>query len=139
MFKQPLYKGSQAMDEISSNLKQDLEAIDNVIADRKIAIERGVQLSRLRKNTDFIDVVLNGYITAEEAKLFKILTNPSGASPYSQEHIMLKLSAISDFKGYIGTEDYKGSVEIMADNAPLEIAREELYRKEITAAYAEGL
>ena len=124
------------MDEQSSNLKETLNSIDLVIEAKKAEVKRGEKLVRLMKNPDFIDVILEGYVGYEERKLFKILTDPSGASPYSNERIMQKLASISDFKGYVGTEDFPGTVKMAADNAPSEIDREELYRKSVTAEYA---
>ena len=126
------------MDEASSNLKETLEAIDAVIAKKKEAIKAGEALKRLMNNPDFKLVILEGYVEAEANKLFKILTDPSGASPYTDDQIKLKLEAISHFKGYVGTEDFPGTVKIEAEQAPLEILREENYRKEVTAMYAES-
>lgn len=126
------------MDETSSNLKETLEAIDAVIADKKEVIKVGEALKRLMNNPDFKLVILDGYIEAEADKLFKILTDPSGSSPYTDDEIKLKLAAISHFKGYVGTEDFPGTVKIAAEQAPLDILREENYRKEITAVYAES-
>jgi hypothetical protein len=123
------------MDE-QSNLKETLAAIDKVIADKKAAIKRGEALERLKKNQDFIDVILSGYVKAEEIKLFNILTDPSGASPYSDAEITLKLSAISHFKGYIGTDDFPGTVKMEADSAPLDIDLEEQYRRSVTAEFS---
>ena len=117
----------------TANLSETLEAIDNVISEKRLAIKRGEQLKRLMKNPDFIDVILNGYIDVEAKKLFKILTDPTGASEFSPERITLGLEAISHFKGYVGTEDYPGTVMIEAKEAPLVIAREEDYRKQVTA------
>ena len=124
------------MDVLSSNLRETLDAIDLVIEARKADIKLGEKLARLMANTDFIDVILEGYIGSEERKLFQILTDPSGSSPYSNDQVMLKLASISDFKGYIGTKDFPGTVKMAAINAPSIIDREELYRKEATAQYA---
>jgi len=123
-------------DSESSNLKETLEAIDAAIATSNAAIKRGEKLKRLMKNPDFIDVILEGYIEVEAKKLFKILTDPTGASPLSDEEIHLGLGAISRFKGYVGTDNYEGTVEIDANRAPDEILREETYRKQVTANYA---
>lgn len=121
-----------------SNLKEDLAKIDSFIAERRICIRQGEALKRLKKNPDFINVILEGYIEAEATRLFKILTDPSGASPYSPEQIQLKLAAISHFKEYIGIDTFKGIVEIEAERAPLDIIREEDERKRITAEFAES-
>ena len=121
-----------------SNLNETLQAIDAVIADKRQAIKRGEALQRLMKNQDFIDVILNGYIEEEARKLFAILTDPTGGSPYSAEKIHLMLEAISHFKGYVGTDTYKGTVMIEAEQAPLDIANEEDYRKQVTAEAEDG-
>ena len=121
----------------SSNLTEALKAIDAVIARQRTAIERGEALERLKNNVDFQTIILDGYIETEAEKLFAILTDPSGASPYTAEQIHLKLEAISHFKGFIGTDDFKGTIEIEAENAPGIIMLEENYRKEVTANYAE--
>jgi hypothetical protein len=126
------------MDEISSNLKETLQLIDEVMAERNASIELGEKLKRLKNNPDFIAVILDGYIATEEKKLFKILTDPSGASPYTEAQITKKLNSISDLKAYIGTEDFPGTIMVKADNAPGELLREEQYRKEVTTEYSKG-
>lgn len=124
------------MDDKSSTLKETLEAIDHLIVRKKAAIRRGEGLARLKKDPAFVDVILNGYIKTEELRLFNILTDPSGASPHSNEEILSRLSSIMDLKRYIGTEDFPGTVKMEADNAPAEIDREELFRKEATQQFA---
>jgi len=125
------------MDE-SHILKETLENIDKYIESQKEAIELGKDLEFLMNTKQFKNVVLNGYIDTEAKKLFEILIDPSGASPYTDEVIQLKLAAISDFKGYIGTEDYPGTIKINAKNAPYNIDREEQERTRVTAEYAES-
>ena len=121
-----------------SNLNETLQAIDADIAEKRQAIKRGEALQRLMKNQDFIDVILNGYIEEEARKLFAILTDPTGGSHYSAEKIRLMLEAIRHFKGYVGTDAYKGTVMIEAERAPLNIAGEEDYRKQVTAEAEDG-
>ena len=123
------------MDE-ESNLNETLKAIQLAITEREANIERGEKLKRLKENPDFQDVILKGYIEDVSKELFKVLTDPSGASPYSMETIYLKLGSISDLKAYIGTEEFKGTVQVKAEQAPLEIEREQDYRKELTAQVA---
>ena len=123
------------MDE-KSNLNETLKAIQSAIAEREANIELGEKLKRLRRNPDFQDVILKSYIEDVADKLFKILTDPTGASPYSMDTIQLKLGSISDLKAHIGTEEFKGTIEVKAEQAPLEIERELDYRKELTAQVA---
>jgi hypothetical protein len=90
------------------------------------------------ENKQFKSVILDGYIEEESRRLFRILTDPTGAMPFTEEQLQLKLAAISTFKGYVGTEDYKGTILELAENAALMIAREEDYRRQVTAEYAEN-
>ena len=120
----------------SSNLQETLEAIDNVIAVEELLIKRGDALNRMKRTDDYKLVFEEGYIETESKKLFDILTDPSGASCYTAEEIHLKLEAISHFRGYVGTEDFQGIVDVEAVNAPGAIQRERDYRKEVTALNA---
>lgn len=122
----------------NGNLKDTLKQIDEYIETQQEAIERGKMLERLMKNPDFIEVILNGYIEVEAQRLFTILTDPTGASPYTAEQIQHKLGSISDLKGYVGTKDYPGTIKIEAEQAPLNIAREEDERVRVTAAANDG-
>ena len=118
-------------------LKEELKAIDKTIEKKKKAIRLGEALKELKNDPNFKLVILEGYVEAEAKRLFKILTDPSGVSPYSNEEIQLKLAAISHFKSYIGTDDYVGTIEIEAERAPDEIIMEENYRDEVTANAAQ--
>ena len=119
-----------------TNLNETLAAIDAYIADKEAAIERGKALERLKTNKDFQSVIIEGYIDTEAKRLFAILTDPTGASPYSPEEIHLKLAAISHFKEYVGTATFTGLVESEALNAPGVIISEQLNRTQATADFA---
>lgn len=121
----------------SSNLQETLEAIDSEIASKKLAIQKGAALARMKSTDDYRIVFTEGYCETEAKKLFDILTDPSGVSCYSAEQIHLRLEAISHFKGYVGTEDFPGTVDVDAEHAPEEIQREQAYRAQVTAEYAE--
>jgi len=123
------------MDE-ASNLQQELRDIDIAIARFESHIEKGNALKRLKANKDFISLVELGYIESEAKKLFDILVDPSGASPYTDEQVLLKLATISDLRGYLGTDGHIGTIESAALAAPDAIDRERIYRQEITSAYA---
>ena len=121
----------------TSILHETLEEIETVITESELAVERGEYLKELKNSKAFQSVIIEGYIDTESKKLFEILTDPSGASPYSTEKIHLMLEAISHFKSYIGTEDFQGTVEQDAMYGTQEIEREQDYRKTITAQNAE--
>lgn len=122
----------------TSNLKDTLVRIEEAIEGYNESIEMGKALTRLKNNPDFQKVIMSGYIDIEAKKLFTILTDPTGATPYTPEQIHLKLEAISHFKGYVGSRDYLGTVMMEAQQAPLNIEREELYRKQVTAEDADN-
>ena len=120
----------------TSNLTETLQAIDSYIKTQHLAITRGEQLKVLMKNPIFNELIVEGYFETEARKLFDILTDPTGASQYSDAEINLKLAGISTFKGYVGTPEHKGTIEIEASNAILNIEREEAERVRVTAEYA---
>lgn len=122
--------------DTTSNLKDTLKRIDEYIGTQREAITKGEALERLMKNPDFKLVILDGYFEAETKKLFNLLVDPTGASPYTNDQINLKLAGISDFKGYVGTDDYVGTVATEAFNAPSNIDREEDERKRVTAEFS---
>jgi len=122
----------------TSILTETLKSIEDSIAGYEDAIKRGTALDRLMSNPDFQLVILDGYIEAEAERLFTILTDPSGATPYTPEKIQLKLASISDFKGYVGTKDYPGTIKREADKAPGLIFNENEYRKQFTAEHAQA-
>ena len=119
----------QAMD-IMSNLSVTLERIDEAIDTFKESAAEGEMLKRLQSNPDFVHLFINKYIDTEAKKLFNILIDPSGASPYSEDELRRKLDAVGNLRGYIS------DIEIAATAAPLSILREEQYRKEVTAEAA---
>jgi len=120
----------------SSNLQETLADINAVISDWEADIEKSEALKRMKQTKDYKLVFAEGYINTEAKKLFEILTDPSGASCYSPEQIHLRLEAISHFKGYVGTEDFPGTVEEEARYAFESIQRERTYRQDITAENA---
>ena len=121
----------------AANLKDTLKAIDSKLEEYKTDIENGEKLKRLIANSDFQDLILDGYCESEAKKLFQILTDPTGASPYSNEDIHFRLGYISNFKGYVGTSNHAGTIENKAIMAPDLIIKETNYRKEVTADFAE--
>ena len=119
-----------------SELDTELERIDNFIAEAKEAIEKGKALERLMCNEDFTNIIVDGYFESEARKLFDILIDPTGASPYSEEQINSMLAGISHFRGYIGTGQYPGTIRTEAERAPLDIIKEEEYRIQVTAEWS---
>lgn len=121
----------------TTNLTDTLKQIDSYIAEKKFDIAQGEKLKRLMKDSDFLDVIINGYFESEAQKLFNILTNPGIDTVYTKDEITHRLAGISHFREYVGTEGKPGTLEIAASAAPSLIAREEDERARVTAVYAD--
>ena len=121
----------------TSNLQDTLKEIEDSIAENKLAVQRGEDLKSLKLDRRFQSVFIEGYIGTESKKLFDILTDPSGVSPYSTEKIHLMLEAISHFRSFVGTEDFQGTVEQDAMYGAQAIGDDRELRKTITAENAE--
>jgi len=121
----------------SSTLQKTLKDIEDSISENALAIERAEDLKSLKLDKRFQSVIIDGYINDESKRLFDILTDPSGASPYSKEKINLLLEAISHFKSYIGTDGYEGTVDQDAMYALDANDKEREFRKKLTAEAAE--
>ncbi len=112
---------------LTDNLKETLESIDKVIDYQKVLVKRGESLNKLMEDPDFNDVILKGYVEEVAEKLFKSITDPKDRTHLNAEEAVKALEAIKKFKAYLG------DVIVNAENAPLVIAREEDYRKQVTA------
>lgn len=116
------------MDELTTDtLKETLKAIDDLIAEQKVLVSRGESLGKLMEDPGFVDVILKGYVEEVAAKLFKSITDPEDRTLVETTEAIKDLEAIRRFKAYLG------DVMVNAKNAPLVIAREEDYRKQVTA------
>ena len=118
------------------NLNETLKAIDDYIAEQNKLIKLGEDLKGLMADKRFQRVILDGYFETESKKLFDILTNPYSQSAIDADEVQVILAGINHFKRFVGTPDNKGTVMIEAEQAPLNIAREEDERARITAEYS---
>jgi len=118
------------MEENSSHLKEELEAVDKRIDELKAQIELHQALERLHENEDFKLVVLDGYFEKESKRIFDNLITPSSLKRDQLDNLMDMMSSIRNFKGYFKT------LIINAAMAPEELEAERLYRNEITAQAA---
>lgn len=117
------------------NLSETLEAIDKYIAEQKEIIKRGEDLNSLMADERFKRVILEGYFETESQKLFDTLTNPHSSQAMEVDEVQAVLAGIKRFKGYVGTPDSKGTLMIEAEQAPLNVLREEDERSRVTAEY----
>ena len=119
------------------NLQETLAKTEEVIAEKEEAVSLGEALERLKENPDYKKVIIDHMIEAKSEELFKILTDPSGASPYSEEQIKLQLAVISYIKRQLGTDTYQAEILSSASSAKAQIDINRAFRKEITAEYSQ--
>jgi sulfur transfer protein SufE len=117
--------------EETSNLKKDLEQIDQRIDELKAGIELGKALEGLHEDERFKKVILDGYLEDEAKRLFGVLVTPSTLKRDVVQNIQDKLSAIRNLKQFFGV------IMQNAHMAPMQIEEEEAYRKEVTAYYSD--
>lgn len=117
--------------EETSNLKDELQRVDERTQELKDSIELAEAINRLHDNEDFNKVITNGYLEKEAERLFEVLTTPMSFKKEQLDTVMGKLSAIRDFKEYIG---YSIRLAAMANEELDELAA---YRQEVTAKMAE--
>jgi hypothetical protein len=115
-----------------SNLKELLEEIDNRIETLKKQQELADAVERLHNNDDFIKVIIDGYFGDEAKRLCGLLLEPNGLKREIILNINDKLTAIRNFKIFIGTVLQNASI------AQEQIDEEMKYRKEVTSSSKDG-
>lgn len=118
--------------EENSNLKAHLAEIDERKAELELNIQLGKDLEELHEDERFQRVILNAYLEKEAERLFGVLVNPSTLKRDVMENIVDKTGSIRNLKQFFGV------LLQNAHMAPEQIAEEEVYRKEVTASYADG-
>ena len=116
--------------EETSNLKEQLEAIDNRIKELEDSIQLAKDLNELHEDERFKRVILDGYFEEEAKRLFSVLVTPSTLKRDVVQNIQDKLSSIRNLKQFFGV------VLQNANMAPELIEEEKAYRKEVTAYHA---
>ena len=112
------------------NLTEELNNIDIYIAEQNKCIDAGKQLEALKASEGFQNVIINGYIEKESARLFEELMS---IGDIDSEDILKRIDSIKHFKEYIGTSTRKGKVEMLAVAAPGNIEANRLVRVELSS------
>jgi len=113
------------------NIEEQVALIDADIEEQKVYIQRGKDLEKLFQMKEFQNVFIEGYINDELERLLVLITSPQAKSPEGREELVNKMDQIRCFKEYIGDEQYRGTVLIMASNAEKLIADSEQLKKEL--------
>lgn len=121
-----------------SNLHESLTEIENVIAEKEIVLRQFKALQRIKETTDFKVAIIEGYLNKRTDELFKLLTEPSDTVIVDEEKTKLQLESIRDFKRYLGTETFTGTLELEAKYAKDFITQEEDYRSQLTQSNDEA-
>ena len=109
-----------------ANYDEELQKIENRIAELKKDVELGEALNALHVDNDnFKKVILEGYFEKEEERLTGLLFNPTKLKRDQMENVMDKATGIRSFKLYFQT------LLINASMAPEQIEEEENYRTQL--------
>mgnify|MGYP001422093079 CR=1 FL=1 len=99
------------------NINEQIEAIDSAIELQEWFIKRHEALERLKESEDFQLVITDGYVNVEADRVYGLLLNPRTVKTEDKESYLHQLETIKDMIRYIGNDEYKGTVAIMAANA----------------------
>jgi len=116
---------------LEEQIKEELEHIDNKIAEHKDQIELAEAIERLHTNDDFKTVILDGYMETEAERIFSLLITPMGWKKEINDTLLEKIAAIRSLKEFIGVKLRE------AITLPETIVELEDYRKEVTARGSE--
>lgn len=99
------------------NIDEQLEQVDMQIAEQEYHIKRAEALARLKENPDFQLVMIEGYLQLEADRVFNLLVHPLTVKPDDRDSYLSQLDTIKNVSRYLGTDQYKGTVNILAINA----------------------
>ena len=85
----------------------EIEAIEREVRNAQTIIKFADALRRLKKNKDFIDVVLNGYFKEDAIRLVHLKARPDMQSEESQKLVISQIDAIGAFSAYMNTAFHK--------------------------------
>jgi hypothetical protein len=101
------------------------QGLDEVIQGYREQIELGKAIARLRENSDFKKVVLEGYLEEEAVRLVYARTDPSMAAPHQQADLVRQIDGVACFRDFFRTK------LMLADQAANAIGEAEDLRTEL--------
>lgn len=104
-----------------------VEALDESIREHQKLVDFGQAIERLRKNTDFKKVVVDGYLKNEALRVVHLKADPNFQTPERRATLERQLDAIAFFGDYLNTQ------MIFAERAVRQITDAERTREEILA------
>ena len=106
-------------------MKSAIQEIELNIREAKKLVEAGAALERLRNNTDFKKVVMEGYFEQEAIRLVHLKADKNMQTPESQASIVAQIDAIGALHEYFRVVMFRASMAEKAIEAD-EQTRDEL-------------
>ena len=116
--------GQEADEEILLTLEQYEEAKESLAA----IIERAEAARRLRENPDFIELIMDGYLTHEPKRLVELMASGK-LNPATMTNCVKDVESVGSFRNYLRMHMTQGQMAV-DELASLEEAREESIRIE---------
>lgn len=104
---------------------QEIIEIEKHISQVQPAINKLVALERLKQNSDFKEVILDGFLHTEAVRLVHLKGDPSRQTPEAQASILRDIDAIATLNMYFVTLTIEGN-RALATKADGEAALVEL-------------
>jgi hypothetical protein len=83
--------------------RHEIEAVEREIAQAKATIEFGKAVERLKTNSEFKKVVLDGYFRDEAVRLVHLKGDPAMQTMEKQDSVIAAIDAIAGFSGFLNT------------------------------------
>jgi len=116
------------MEDFTSNLREQLQEIDDRINELENDVAMGEALERLKENEDFKKLILEGYFDKEATRIMGVLTEPLKFKREVMENLQDKMASIRNLKEFLQIKEQN------ARFAREQIEEEKQYRKDVTEA-----
>lgn len=109
------------------NIDKQIEEIDKNLEVLEWNIARGEALDKMLSDENFRLLMIEGYLEIEANRVFGLLTHPLTIKPDDKDSYLSQLETIKNVSRYLGSDSYKGTVRIVAENSKRD--RDELIKQ----------
>ncbi len=109
------------------NIDKQIEEIDKNLEVLEWNIARGEALDKMLSDENFKLLMIEGYLEIEANRVFGLLTHPLTIKPDDKDSYLSQLETIKNVSRYLGSDSYKGTVRIVAENSKRD--RDELIKQ----------
>lgn len=99
------------------NIDEQIEIIDKDLEVLEWNIQRAKALDKLMGMEEFQLVMIEGYLEIEANRVFSLLTHPLTVKPDDTKSYLSQLDTIKNLSRYLGSPEYKGTINILAVNS----------------------